>query len=271
MEDATAVLCRALEMYWDEAQRRVLVAVRRFRTASEVRNAGDDDKVEGLIRVWEDTSANSNSILAATAVLDLGEIYTLDEVQRGSHNTETWTEGPRSEWGPFVAEGFVRRVNPKKRGHTGGSAAFPPSFDISETPWAREGTGADYPLFTLRKPGFYFNRDKLPYFSAPCNWLNDAFNATRQAVKKSIGGGYFGWAWRNNAVQRKRRETHVATIAATGACYEGEIGYQCDILGMLQKGCLAKVRVQADDGTMNLVKVRHQNTPVGVVRSRLKS
>lgn len=245
-------------MYWDESERRVLVSVRRFRTAPEVHNAGDDDKVKDLIRVWEEDSAGSKSTLVATAVLDLGETYTLDEVQRGAYDTETWAEGPRSVWGPFVGEDFVRPLNPsKKRRFGGGAAASPPSFEISRTPCAREGT-ADDPRFTVRKPGFYFNRNGLPFFSAPCIYMNDAFNTTRLAVKKSIGGGYFGWAWRNNAVQRRRRETHVGTIADTGACYEGEIGYQCDILGMLQKGCLAKVRVQADDGTINLVKVRQQ-------------
>ena len=249
------VLCRALELYWDEEQHKVLVSVRRFHVASEVHNVGDDDTFEGLIRVWEEDGPNSIETLGVAAVLELGEIYSVDEVRRGVH-TGAWVEGQRSEWGPFVGEGFVRRglASSKKRRRAGGAAASPPSFDVSYQPWARGGT-ADDPLFHIRQAGFYLNKNDLPFFSAPCVWMNDAFNATRMGVKQSIGGGYFGWAWRNNAVQRKRSQTHVGTIAATGACYEGEIGYQCDILGMLQKGCLAKVRVQADNGSIILIKV----------------
>lgn len=158
--------CRALELFWDEDQSKVLILVRRFRTAPEVHNAGDDDTVEGLTRVWEEDGADSTTSLGATSVLDLGEIYTLDEVGQGIHNTETWAEGSRSEWGPFVGEGFVRRLGTKKRRRTSGAAASPPAFGISDTPWAREGT-ADYPVFTVRKPGFYLNSKKLPFSALP--------------------------------------------------------------------------------------------------------
>lgn len=256
-EDDEKVLCRARELFWDEEQGRVLISVTRFRTAPEVYNTGDDNTVEGLTRVWEESSADPNETMGTSAILDLGEIYTIDEVQQGVHNTDTWIEGERSQWGPFVGEGFVLRCDPKKRRRSGGGGpASPPSFEISHTYTMGERGTPDNPLFTVRKAGFYLNRGNLPFFSAPCVWMNDAFNATWMGVTNSIGGGYFGWAWRNNAVQRKRREAHVGTIASTGACYEGEIGFQCDILGILQKGCLAKVRVEANDGATKFVKVK---------------
>lgn len=247
------VLCRILEMYWDENQSRVLVSARRFRTVGEVRDIDPPGNITDIIRVWEDASVDVGVTLAVTDVLDLAEIYTREEVVQGLHNADRWAEGPRNRtWGPFMGEGFVQASSRRKRRNAGADPSC--NFQVSQTPWSREGT-KEYPLFSLRNAGFHLNRKNLPFFSAPIVFYNDAFNVTGMGVQKSVGRGYFGWLWRDPAVQRKRRETHVGIIAAPGACYEGEIGFQCDIISKLQKGCLAHVRLPRTDGGNHLVKV----------------
>lgn len=74
----------------------------------------------------------------------------------------------------------------------------------------------------------------------------------------SVGGGYFGYAWRIPAVQRLKRQTHVGTIASTGAANSGEMELQCQILGLLQRGCLGNCALQGDDGTTRLHEVHAQ-------------
>ena len=74
----------------------------------------------------------------------------------------------------------------------------------------------------------------------------------------SIGGSYVGWAWRTQAVQRLKSQTHVATLASGGACCEGEIGLQCEVLGLLQQGCLGQCRLQGDDGAACDQEVRRR-------------
>ncbi|CAN0332590.1 unnamed protein product, partial [Scytosiphon promiscuus] len=78
---------------------------------------------------------------------------------------------------------------------------------------------------------------------------NDAFNAFGLGNKHSIGGSYIGWPWRNQAVQRLKRQTHVATLASAGTCCQGEIGLQCEILGLLQQGCVGDCRLAPGGGS----------------------
>lgn len=70
-----------------------------------------------------------------------------------------------------------------------------------------------------------------------------------------MGGGYFGFPWRNSAVQRLKRQTHVGTIASTGAANSGEMALQCEILGLLQKGCLGNCAIEGEDGNTFMQKV----------------
>lgn len=60
------------------------------------------------------------------------------------------------------------------------------------------------------------------------------------------------------ALQRRREETHVVTVASPGACCEGEMEITLAVLGELQKGCIAEVRMRRDDGSFYLQKVRRQ-------------
>lgn len=72
----------------------------------------------------------------------------------------------------------------------------------------------------------------------------------------SIGGSYFGYPWRTQAVQRLKQQTHVGTLASRGACSQGEIGLQCEILGLLQQGCLGLCKVTGEEGGMLEQEVR---------------
>ena len=72
----------------------------------------------------------------------------------------------------------------------------------------------------------------------------------------SVGASYFGWPWRTQAVQRLKRQTHVGTIASPGACGQGEVGLQCEIVGLLQKGCVGECRIPGGAGSTKKKKVR---------------
>ncbi|CAB1108532.1 unnamed protein product [Ectocarpus sp. CCAP 1310/34] len=74
----------------------------------------------------------------------------------------------------------------------------------------------------------------LAFYSAPVVFSCDAFNAWGLGNKRS------------QAVQRLKNQTHVGTLATPGARSEGENGLQCEILGLLQQGCLGR-RVLRDE------------------------
>lgn len=78
----------------------------------------------------------------------------------------------------------------------------------------------------------------------------------------SIGGSYFGWAWRTPAVQRLKHQTHVGTLASPGACSQGETGLQCEILGLLQNGCLGRCKLTDEEGAAFEQEVRSTFTEI---------
>lgn len=82
----------------------------------------------------------------------------------------------------------------------------------------------------------------------------------------SIGGSYFGWGWRSQAVQRLKNQTHVGTLATPGARSEGENGLQCEILGLLQQGCLGRRVLRDEQGARSEEEVRWT---IGVVVFRI--
>lgn len=57
-------------------------------------------------------------------------------------------------------------------------------------------------------------------------------------------------------MQRLKRQTHIGTLASTGASNQGEIGLQCEIIGLLQKGCFGTCRLTDSDGTAFEEQVR---------------
>lgn len=94
------------------------------------------------------------------------------------------------------------------------------------------------------------------YNSCPCPSLLFMPSLRPPSWQHSLGGSYFGYPWRLPAVQRLRRQTRVGTIASTGAANSGEMRLQCEILGLLQRGCLGDCALQGSDGTTHLHEVR---------------
>ncbi|CAB1097496.1 unnamed protein product [Ectocarpus sp. CCAP 1310/34] len=82
MSDGNTVPVWLLEWYWDMEQATLLVAVRRFRIRNEVRDVEGGERIEGLVRVWEEKGTSSKVILHSTTIQDLCEIYTREEVSR---------------------------------------------------------------------------------------------------------------------------------------------------------------------------------------------
>ncbi|CAB1108696.1 unnamed protein product [Ectocarpus sp. CCAP 1310/34] len=149
-----------------------------------------------------------------------------------SQSCENPVQGVRcTSWDRFWGEGFVVQARARRRRSEEDSTQ---KYEVTHAPWCKEGTSED-PLFVLRREGFHLNNDNLVVFSAPVVCYNDAFNC-------------FGMG--NKAVQRLRRQTHVGTLASTGASCQGEIGLQCEILGLLQRACLGECMLR-DDGAIS--------------------
>lgn len=172
--DGTPSPCRILELYWDEERMQAMASISFFRNVTEVRDVGDEEKRRGLLRVWEETPAEGKlNRIPVSAILDLCEIYTVEEVQAGQH-TGDWDQGLRSSsWGAYVGEGFVRA--PAKRRRRGGRGVGPKPQEVYRTPWNRQGTSEE-PLFSVRAEGFHLNDSNKLFFSAPVTYYNDAFN-----------------------------------------------------------------------------------------------
>jgi len=73
----------------------------------------------------------------------------------------------------------------------------------------------------------------------------------------SVGGSYFGWPWRIQAVQRLKRQTQVATLASPGACNQGEVALQSEVIGRLQQGCVGRCWCTNDEGRPIQQEVGH--------------
>lgn len=174
--------CRLLELFWAEESDALVMSVRRFQPASEVRDSGEGLMREGLIRVWEESDSSSKVDISTTEVIDLCEIYTSAQVDDGLHHMK-WDEfEPSSEWGRYIGEGFVRRVRRRKR-RNAADEPLPP-YDVSSEPWVPEGAPGES-LFTIRAEGFWHNNDNLPFVSAPLVVYSDAFNAYGMSNKVS--------------------------------------------------------------------------------------
>ncbi|CAB1111131.1 unnamed protein product [Ectocarpus sp. CCAP 1310/34] len=206
----------------------------------------------GRLYSWRGNAVN------VAGVLGLAEIYTADEIEADKHDGE-WDQGVWCTlWDRFLGKGFVVQARAKRRRSEEDSTQ---KYELTHAPWCKEGT-SEGPLFVLRREGFHLNNYNIVFISAPVACYNDAFNC-------------FGMG--NKAVQRLRRQTHVGTLPSTGASCQGvfqrlgtisccslktswklfaftaehaqgEIGLQCEILGLLQSGCLGECMLRDDDG-----------------------
>ena len=174
--EGTASLCRMLELFYDAERRSVLVTVRLFRGALEVRDAGDDEKREGLVRMWEDLTPGNELELEAGDVLGFVEMKTPHEMAAEAGDDSSGNGSPGGHplpWDDFYGEGFVLKAGTKRRQQR--DAMLRP-FKVSVSPWRVEGP-PDKPLFGLRHEGVHLNDMNLPFYSAPVVYHCDAFNA----------------------------------------------------------------------------------------------
>lgn len=94
--DGTPYPCGILELYWDGEGGQVMVGIRLFRAAVEVRDVGAEERRTGLLRLWQETpSKGGTARIPPTAILDLCEIYTVGETLAGQHRGG-WGHGVRS-------------------------------------------------------------------------------------------------------------------------------------------------------------------------------
>lgn len=158
-----------------------------FRTASEVYGRRKEERRSGLVRVWETTGTASTTRVPSTAIKNLCEIYTVQEVELGRHEGD-WEEGERTNmWDTYVAEGFVqarptssigRQVAKKRRNAvaTATVEASPTNYVPWNEVWSREGTQEEA-LAVVRQEGFHHNVGNLPFASVPLVEYIDSFQA----------------------------------------------------------------------------------------------
>lgn len=157
--------CRIMDLLWGEAEDALLTAVRLFHTANEVVGDGEDERREGFLRIWEEVGLASTLILPSTAVIDLCEIYFVQQLAVGQ-GQRSWAERAISDTEAYVGEGFAALSRD-------GSLTL---YKETEVPWAPEGP-LDQPLASARQEGFHLNQKNLPFASLPLVMYNDAFNA----------------------------------------------------------------------------------------------
>ena len=234
--------CRILGLRWDEGRGGMTASLRRFRFVEEVTRTYSE-RYQGLLRVWEELGGEE-LLLPTSSIRDLCCIYSRADVNAGGH-IGPWAEGELPSGGQrFVGEGFVKErkfLRDPKRIRSGGNYA------LSHVPWEREFT-PDGPLFSIRKAGYFHNRDSLPAVMWGLVEYIDKFNCVSLNTKNSVGGTYMGLASNSLALQRKRGQVDAVTVASKGASCEGEMEFQCRITGALQKGCIAVAHMPARDG-----------------------
>ncbi|CAN0301776.1 unnamed protein product [Ectocarpus sp. 6 AP-2014] len=263
-------VCRVLEVFWDAEKKKMVASVRPFKPAIDV--AQDETDGGGAIltaygvqfmRVWEPqgTDKSITEEVGTADIKDLCEIYPEADVKARQDRIPDWKEGERvCDIQPLACVGVAFVTPAKKRGGNrkrnapgGAASSTSPPYQRSE-PWTLEGT-LDEPLYTIRGDGYFHNVSNRPFVSVPVNYHIDGFNAHGLGNKKSVGGTYLSWAWNTLALQRRKLEIHVATVASPGASCEGEMLLQCKILHELEKGCIARAFVQDRNGRWKEVEV----------------
>ena len=258
--DAAPRTCRVLELFWDSAAKKEMVAlVRPFFSAAQVSDRSGGGRHLTVfdvrfLRLWEPLGKDESVIreIGTRQILDLCEIYSEASVRERKSKPEEWELGARQlaiQPLPCVGVSFLTSTErgdgagTRKRSTPGGAVPSRTQYKVSE-PWSLEGT-EDEPLFTIRGASYVHNVRNLPFVSMPLVLWKDGFNAHGLGTKKSIGGSYLGWAWNSSALQRRKEETHIATVASPGASCEGELTLQCKIVHELEKGCIASAKVRA--------------------------
>lgn len=270
-DNSAAGICRVLQKFWDGGKDQMVLLVRLFVSVDKV---ADDPlgsaylEAYGVryLRLWEPESRDGSvtKTVGTGEILDLCEIYPEAEVKSRQRKMPEWREGKRvPEAQPFACVGvaFVAKARigapgrGGKRKEPGGASATASTKYNTTDSWSPEGTEDD-PLFTIRDPSYFHNVSSRPFVGVPLVYNIDGFNAHQMETKKTVGGPYFGWAWNSLGLQRRKRETHVGTVASPGASCEGEMILQCSIVRELQRGCITTASVPATDGSCKELEVR---------------
>lgn len=242
-----------------------MAAVRPLRGYKDV--VGEKDEFlygSDFVRMWELEGEKGGSdddcaLIKSSQVLRVADIFTAEEAALHLHEGERAEDEKSAGGRKYVGMGFVVRKDietDRAKRRRKGSGGAPGDYIVSRTPWAREGTPDD-PKFSIRKPGFVHNVNNDPVVMMPVVAYTDAFNSCGLTVKSSVGGTYFGLATSSLALQRRRGQANITTVASKGASSEGEMDLYCRVLGELEKGCYAVIHMPAFDGQESrTVKVR---------------
>ena len=269
--DSAPKTCRILEIFWDAEKKKIIACVRPLFSEEIWEDPPVARHLTALgvqyLRLWEPLGKDEDVTqeIDTTQIMDLCEIYPEPEVENRQSAMNGWKEGDRLvDVQPLACVGvaFVTATTEngnqgdrrRKRRSPGSAISKNKPYRVSG-PWMLEGT-EDEPLFTIRGDGYLHNIRSRPFVSVPITYYIDGFNAHGMGNKRSIGGSYLGWAFNNSALQRRREETHIATVASPGASKEGETILQFKIMRELEKGCIARATVKASDGGWVTLEVR---------------
>lgn len=146
-QELSQVPCRIVRSFFDEESRQLVVVVRCFRNANEVKgmpHGAPGLANNGLVRLWEEVGGKSEVTLhGMERVLGRIEVLAAAEVASGVHLQSWRGQGERLEGWSFVGEWFVHLDNGKfvsvsgRRKHewrrAGGSKECFPNMRYPET------------------------------------------------------------------------------------------------------------------------------------------
>ncbi|CAN0204362.1 unnamed protein product, partial [Scytosiphon promiscuus] len=189
-------------------------------------------------------------LIKSTQVKGVSNVYTAEEAASYIDGGQRAEGEVSTGGGKYVVMGFVvRKIIESEEGkrRRRGSGAAAGTYVVSRTQWAREGTPDD-PKFSIRKPGFIHNINNAPVVMTPLVAYTDAFNSCGMSVKSSVGGTYISLATSSLALQRRRGQANITTVASKGASSQGEMDLYCRVMGELEQGCYAVIQMPAFEG-----------------------
>ena len=172
-KESEDVLCRVLELFFDEDANAVRLTLRRLRKDKELSDVSSyGTSYRGLDCVWEEVGEDSRLTVTPQR---LGALCTVLTPQEADNEPAKDLDG-RGRRTVFVGISFCEK-------RPGGSAGQQQSMVETHRPWRIKSGAPGEQFVDMRVPRMNHNDDNLPYASMPMVWYFDKFNAMGMSNK----------------------------------------------------------------------------------------
>lgn len=231
---------RLAAVTWDEEEERLVARVNPFLTTeAALLNNPPAVEEERLPLVWEVVTDDGGERVDLTRITTRCDVIPLaQEAGAGSSARRSYT-----------CAGFIRPGRSK---------------GIFRKVWAPAGkprllawrfAGLDNLFFDRRAKGVFANTSQLPVFSVPLVIFTDAFNFFQRIGNAfSVNATHFSIGSTTRSHRRRLSSWHLSNLGAPRARWEEELEHLFKIIGEMQNGCRARLRI--GDKTITVRKGR---------------